>query len=235
MKKQRSKEYRERIGKALATPKLQDALHKFGDAYLLSREKAYTGLDFEQMRGKIAEMKTGVRENHSELLEQFIANAEAAGAIIYRAEDAADANRYIVELAKNKNASLVVKSKSMVSEEIHLNHALEEAGTNALETDLGEWIIQLAGQRPSHMVMPAIHMFKEEVAELFSKETGRDEPAEIEHLVEVAREQLRQGYFKAEIGITGANIAVAETGGIAWSPMKATPAWLQPYRKSMLL
>ena len=215
MNKQRSKEYRERIGKALATPKLQDALHKFGDAYLLSREKAYTGLNFEEMRGKISEMKIGVRENHTELLDQFITNAESAGAIIYRAKDADDANRYITELAKRKNASLVVKSKSMVSEEIHLNHALEDAGIDALETDLGEWIIQLAGQKPSHMVMPAIHMFKEEVAELFGKETGKEEPAEIEHLVEVARGQLRQGYFNAEIGITGANVAIAETGGIA--------------------
>lgn len=215
MSKQRSREYRERISSALATPKLQDALHKFGDAFLLSREKAYTGLDFEEMRQRIAAMKTSVRENHPALLEQFIANAEAAGAVVYLAKDAADANRYIADLAKEKQATLAVKSKSMVSEEIHLNVALEKAGTRALETDLGEWIVQLAGQRPSHMVMPAIHMFKEEVAELFSRETGRKEPAEIEHLVEVARQQLRQSYFEAEIGITGANVAIAETGGIA--------------------
>ena len=109
----------------------------------------------------------------------------------------------------------MAKSKSMASEETHLNKALAEAGVRTLETDLGEWIIQLAGQRPSHMVMPAIHMFKEEVAELFSKVTGQDEPAEIDHLVQVAREQLRQGYLDADMGITGANIAVAETGGIA--------------------
>ena len=215
MSKQRSQDYRRRVDRALATPKLQDALHKFGDAFLLAREKAFSGHDFEALRGEIGRMKTVVREDHAALLEQFIANAEAAGTIVYRAKDAADANRYIAELAKKKNAKLAVKSKSMVSEETHLNHALEKAGTRALETDLGEWIVQLAGQRPSHMVMPAIHMFKEEVAELFSKETGKQEPAEIEHLVEVAREQLRQGYFEAEIGITGANIAVAETGGIA--------------------
>jgi len=215
MNKQRSKDYRKQIDSALATPKLQDALHKFGDAFLVSREKAFAGLDFETLRGNIGEMKTGVREQHDELLEQFINNAEAAGAIVYRAKDADDANRYIAELAKQKKATLAVKSKSMVSEEIHLNKALEKAGTKALETDLGEWIVQLAGQRPSHMVMPAIHMFKEEVAELFGKETGQKEPAEIEHLVEVARQQLRQSYFEAEIGITGANVAIAETGGIA--------------------
>ena len=214
-KQQRSKDYRQRVDTALATPKLQDALHQFGDAFLLAREKAFSGLDFEDLRDQIATMKTGVGENHSALLEQFIKNAEAAGTIIYRAKTAADANRYITELAKKKGAKLAVKSKSMVSEETHLSAALEKAGTKALETDLGEWIVQLAGQRPSHMVMPAIHMFKEEVAELFSKETGQQEPAEIEHLVEVARNQLRQSYLDADIGITGANIAIAETGGIA--------------------
>ncbi len=87
---------------------------------------------------------------------------------------AREANGYIASLARQRGVKLVVKSKSMVSEETHLNKALEEAGVKALETDLGEWIIQLAGQRPSHMVMPAIHMFKEEVAELFSKVTGRE-------------------------------------------------------------
>ncbi|WP_303722448.1 L-lactate dehydrogenase (quinone) large subunit LdhH [Malonomonas rubra] len=213
--KQRSREYRRRIDKALATPKLQDALHKFGDAYLVSRGKAFANYDFEAMRSEISAMKTGVRENHTALLQQFVKNAEAAGATVYLAKTAEDANNYIAELAKQKGAKLAVKSKSMASEETHLNVALEKAGTKALETDLGEWIIQLAGQRPSHMVMPAIHMFKEEVAELFSKETGKTEPAEISHLVQVAREQLRQGYLEAEIGITGANIAVAETGGIA--------------------
>ena len=215
MNKQRSKDYRQRIDKALATPKLQDALHKFGDAFLVSRGNAFANYDFEAMRSEISAMKTGVRENHAELLQQFIGNAEAAGATVYLAKTAEDANNYIAELAKQKGAKLAVKSKSMASEETHLNVALEKAGTKALETDLGEWIIQLAGQRPSHMVMPAIHMFKEEVAELFSKETGKQEPAEISHLVQVAREQLRQGYLDAEIGITGANIAVAETGGIA--------------------
>jgi len=215
MSKQRSKDYRRQIDQALATPKLQEALHQFGDAFLLSREKAFVGHDFEALRGEIAATKTGVRENHAALQRQFIANAEAAGAIIYLAKTAADANRYIVELAQQKGAKLAVKSKSMVSEETHLSAALEKAGIKALETDLGEWIVQLAGQRPSHMVMPAIHMFKEEVAELFSKETGQHEAAEIEHLVDVARNQLRQSYLDADIGITGANIAVAETGGIA--------------------
>jgi iron-sulfur cluster protein len=215
MTKARTQDYKKRINKALATPKLQDALHKFGDAYLLSREKAFADYDFEALRRQIAAAKDEVAAHRQQYLDQFIANAEAAGATVYRAATASDANAYIAELAQQKGVKLAAKSKSMASEEIHLNRALESSGVKALETDLGEWIIQLAGQKPSHMVMPAIHMFKEEVAELFSKVTGIEEPPEIAHLVEVARAQLRQGYFDADMGITGANIAVAETGGIA--------------------
>ncbi len=215
MNKERSKQYKSRITQALATPKLQDALHRFGDAYVVSREKAFAGLDFEALRQEVARIKDEVRTNHQRYLDEFTRNAEAAGAKVFLARTAADANTYIAELARARGVELVVKSKSMASEEIHLNPALAEAGVKALETDLGEWIIQLAGQRPSHMVMPAIHMFRDEVAELFSKVTGRQESDEIEHLVRVAREQLRQGYLDAGMGISGANIAVAETGGIA--------------------
>ncbi|KIH76079.1 iron-sulfur cluster-binding protein [Geoalkalibacter ferrihydriticus] len=214
MNKQRTRQYKQLIDQALATPKLQDALHKFGDAYLISRQNAFAGLDFETLRQEIAAMKDQVREEHEELLARFMQNARAAGAIVHLARTGEEANAYIANLAKKRGVKTVAKSKSMASEEIHLNDALAKAGVKAVETDLGEWIIQLAGQRPSHMVMPAIHMFKEEVAELFGQVTGRTEPAEIAHLVQVAREQLRQTYLDADMGITGANIAVAETGGI---------------------
>ncbi|MDO3378601.1 L-lactate dehydrogenase (quinone) large subunit LdhH [Geoalkalibacter halelectricus] len=215
MNKRRTQEYKQRIDQALATPKLQDALHKFGDAYLVSRANAFAGLDFEALRREIAAMKDEVRERREEFLARFTDQARAKGAIVYVAKSAQDANDYIAQLAQKRGVRTVAKSKSMASEEIHLNDALEKVGAKAVETDLGEWIIQLAGQRPSHMVMPAIHMFKEEVAELFGKVTGREEPAEIAHLVQVAREQLRQTYLDADMGITGANIAVAETGTLA--------------------
>ncbi|HEY7746647.1 MAG TPA: LUD domain-containing protein [Desulfuromonadales bacterium] len=215
MNKERNRQYKQRIDQALATPKLQDALHRFADAYVVARQNAFAGLDFEVLRSGIAASKDEVREHQDLYLEEFTRNAEAAGATVFFARTAEEANEYIANLARERGVKLAVKSKSMASEEIHLNKALEKAGVRALETDLGEWIIQLAGQRPSHMVMPAIHMFKEEVAELFGKVTGRQEPAEIEHLVRVAREQLRQGYLDADMGISGANIAVAETGGIA--------------------
>ena len=206
--------YKKKVESAINNPKLSEALHLFGDAYLTSRENAFQGLDFEAMRQELAAIKDDVRIRRKELLAEFIKNAEAAGSKVFIAKDTQEANEYVINLAKKKNAKLVAKSKSMVSEEAHFNAALEAEGIRASETDLGEWIVQLAGQRPSHMVMPAIHMFKEEVADLFSKETGQQLSPEIKSLVNVAREQLRKGYFDADIGLTGANFLVADTGGI---------------------
>lgn len=206
--------YKESVAAAISNPKLSEALHLFGDAYLIARENAFKGLDFEAMRTELAEIKDEVRLSRKELLSEFIKNAEAAGSKVFLAKDTKEANDYVIKLAKEKDAKLIAKSKSMVSEEAHLNKALENAGIRAAETDLGEWIIQLAGQRPSHMVMPAIHMFKEEVAELFSKEAGKKLSPEIKTLVDHARERLRKEYFDADIGLTGANFLVADTGGI---------------------
>jgi len=215
MKKQRTRQYKERIDQVLDTPKLRDALHKFGDAYAVSRENAFARCDFEAMRSRIADMKDEVRQNRQRYLEQFATNAEKTGAKVFVARTAKKANDYIVNLARERGVRKVVKSKSMVSEEIYLNDALDAVGVETVETDLGEWIIQLAGQKPSHMVMPAIHMFRDEVAELFSKATGRSEHPEITHLVDVARRQLRREYLDAEMGISGANVAIAETGALA--------------------
>jgi iron-sulfur cluster protein len=207
-------QYKKSVEQAIKNTKLSEALHLFGDAYLIARENAYRGLDFEAMRTELAAIKDEVRINRKALLAEFIKNAEAAGSKVFIAKDTKEANDYVIQLAKQKKARKIAKSKSMVSEEAHLNKALAKAGIHASETDLGEWIIQLAGQRPSHMVMPAIHMFKEEVAELFSKETGKKQSPEIKSLVNVAREELRKEYFEADIGLTGANFLVADTGGI---------------------
>lgn len=209
-----STEYKKNVEQAIANPKLSKALHLFGDAYLVSRENAFRGLDFEAMRTELSAIKDNVRINRKALLAEFIKNAEAVGSKVFIAKDTKEANDYVIRLAKEKNAKLIAKSKSMVSEESHFNKALAEHGIATAETDLGEWIVQLAGQRPSHMVMPAIHMFKEEVAELFSKETGKQLSPEIKELVNVARMTLREKYFQADIGMTGANFLIAETGGI---------------------
>jgi iron-sulfur cluster protein len=206
--------YKKSVEAAISNPKLSKALHLFGDAYLTARENAYRGLDFEAMRTELAAIKDDVRVRRKELLAEFIKNAEAAGSKVFIAKDTKEANDYVSKLAKSKGAKLIAKSKSMVSEEAHFNKAMEAQGIRASETDLGEWIIQLAGQRPSHMVMPAIHMFKEEVAELFSKESGSRISPEIKTLVNHARLRLRKEYFNADIGLTGANFLVADTGGI---------------------
>ena len=214
MPKQRARRYRRRIASALAAPRLQDALHRFGDAYLAARETAFAGLDFESLRREIVALKDEVARDRPGYLAEFIRNAEGVGAQVFQAADARAANEYIRDLALRRGARLVVKSKSMASEEIRLNQALEGAGIAVVETDLGEWIVQLAGQRPSHMVMPAIHMFRDEVAALFGQVTGRAEPPEIDHLVQVARRQLRRAFLDADLGISGANLAVAETGAV---------------------
>jgi L-lactate dehydrogenase complex protein LldF len=148
-------------------------------------------------------------------LEQFIENARAQGTHIHFAATADEAVEIAMEIAEKSGARSAVKSKSMVSEEIHLNHALEERGIEAVETDLGEYIIQLAGETPSHIIIPAIHKNKQQVADLFSAEAGETLPPETQVLAGFARKVLREKFLEADIGVTGCNFAVAETGSMA--------------------
>jgi len=207
-------QFKESIETALHNPNLTGALGRFSEAYRIGRAKAYEGIDFEAVRDQIAEIKCGASANFEALAEQFKAQAEGRGAKVFRTADPAQVKQYILDLAKDKGVQRVVKSKSMASEEIHLNKALEQAGIEVDETDLGEWIIQLAHQTPSHMVMPAIHMTKEEVAEVFSQEVEEGQAPDIPKLVKFARAKLRPKFLAADMGITGANIAVAETGSL---------------------
>jgi len=202
------------IQTALHNANLTGALGKFSEAYKVNRAKAYEGIDFEALRSRIAERKAAAATHLRELAGRFAQSAEARGAKVFLATSPEQAKAYILEVARRSGVKTVVKSKSMASEEIHLNAALEAAGVTVSETDLGEWIIQLAGQRPSHMVMPAIHMTKEEVSDLFSKAVEERLSADIPRLVSVARDTLRPRFLEADMGISGANIAVAETGSI---------------------
>ena len=207
-------EFRESIHQAVNNANLTGALGKFSEAYKVNRAKAYEGIDFEELRSRIAELKSSAAAHLDELSAEFARNAEARGAKVFRASDPAEVREYILKVARDNGVKTVVKSKSMATEEIHLNPFLEKAGITVGETDLGEWIIQLAGQTPSHMVMPAIHMTKEEVSDLFSKEVNERLSSDIPRLVKVAREQLRPMFLQAEMGISGGNIACAETGSI---------------------
>lgn len=207
-------EFKHSIDQALHNANLTGALGKFSEAWRANRAKIYEGIDFEELRGRIAERKAYAVDHLKELCDLFQKNAEAKGAKVFRSNDPEKVREYILQVARDNNVRTVVKSKSMASEEIHLNAFLEKAGLQVKETDLGEWIIQLAGQTPSHMVMPAIHMTKEEVSDLFSKEVHERLSTDIPRLVKVARDELRSKFLEADMGISGANIAVAETGSI---------------------
>ncbi|MDR0870300.1 MAG: lactate utilization protein [Planctomycetaceae bacterium] len=147
-----------------------------------------------------------------ELLDQFTANLERKGFKVLWAADAEEANQLVLDIAKKHNAKTAVKAKSMVSEEIGLNHFLADRGITALETDLGEYIVQLAGQRPTHIVTPALHLSKEEIGKLFADKLGVKETSVPEELTALARKILRQKFCEADLGFSGVNFGIAETG-----------------------
>lgn len=208
-------EFKKRICQAINNSNLRNALGKFSDSYVVSREQVFLGKDFEALRKKIASIKSDAASRYDELAEQFTRAVEARGGKVFRAKNAAAAREYIYQLAKKHGVKDVVKSKSFASEEIHLNEYLQERGINPHETDLAEWILQLMpGERPSHMVMPAIHLLKEEVAEVFSNYLGKPVEPDIQNMVRIARRELRKKFLTAGMGISGGNIAVAETGTI---------------------
>src|SRR5205823_6773322 len=134
-----------------------------------------------------------------------------------RAATAQDATRYVLDLCARHGITHVVKSKTMVSEETNLNAELEEAGLEVVETDLGEWIQQLSHERPSHMVMPAIHKSRQQVGELFTQALGRPiSPTDIGEQVGVARQELRRDFMEAGLGVSGANALIAESGTVVF-------------------
>jgi len=171
--------------------------------------------DWEALRETAHAIKRHALAHLPRYLEEFERNAAARGAVVHYAIDAAGHNTIILDILKQRGASLVVKSKSMLTEECRLNAFLSAHGIEVVESDLGERIIQLAGERPSHIVMPAIHLKKEEVGEIFHRflgaSAGESDP---ENLTRTARAHLREKFLAAEAGISGVNFAVAETGGI---------------------
>ena len=168
--------------------------------------------EWEQMRQLGSDIRAHTLENLDGYLLRLEAAVRSTGGLVHWAATAEDARRAVVRIAREHNVKLAVKSKSMATEEIELNHALEAAGVEALETDLGEYIIQLAGTGPSHIIVPAVHLTKEEIAGLFSRKLGIDAPADPTELARIARETLREKFLSAEMGISGGNFLVAETG-----------------------
>lgn len=208
------KEYRAELRESLDNDFLRTTLDNFAVAYRASRANAFKGMDTRSLIDEIATSKDNAGQHAEELLREFTKNAEASGVHVHFAKDGDEANRIITKIAKDADCKKIVKSKSMTAEETLLNHDLEDAGLEVTETDLGEWIIQLRHEGPSHMVMPAIHLSRYQVGDLFTEVTGKKQDTEIEKLVKVARRELRQKYVEADMGITGANFAIAETGSI---------------------
>jgi L-lactate dehydrogenase complex protein LldF len=169
---------------------------------------------FQQWCEQAHQIKKYTIANLDKLLVQFERNIQARGAEVLFAQDAAEANRLMLQIARQHNVKSVVKSKSMVTEEMELNRVLEAEGIRPVETDLGEYIVQLAGQRPIHIVTPALHMSAEDVGRLFAEKLGEPFSAEHQHLTEIARRHLREEYLQAGMGISGCNFAVADTGTV---------------------
>lgn len=171
--------------------------------------------NLENSKRKAHVIKWKVMENLDKLLPEFESNFQRKGGKVIWANDAEEANREILNIIKRAGAKSVIKSKSMVTEEIHLNEFLEENHIETLESDLGEYIVQLLGQKPYHIVTPAMHLSKEDIAKLFHEKFGTPITATPQELTLKARELLREKYTSADVGITGGNFLIADSGSIA--------------------
>ena len=179
------------------------------------RDKAAASLpEWETLRDLASGIKEHCISRLPEYLEQFEANATANGIVVHWASDAAEHNQIVLDLLRERGMTSLVKAKSMLTEECHLNAFLERNGIDVVDTDLGEWIVQLRAETPSHIVLPAIHIKREEVGEVFHQKLGTDEGAsDPTYLTRAARGKLRERFLAAPAGMTGVNFALADTGG----------------------
>jgi L-lactate dehydrogenase complex protein LldF len=190
---------------------LADLQNRFGRATAIAYQQLPEGPD---LRLKAHDIREAAIANLDVLLETLAANVRQNGGHVFFAQDSQAALDYCLATARRHNAKQAVKGKSMVSEEIGLNTALKEAGVDVAETDLGEYIIQLAGERPSHIIAPAIHKTRMEIGKLFTDKIGISYTDDAPSLTRAARKSLREKFLAADIGFSGCNIACAETGHI---------------------
>ena len=216
-----SHQFRARIQTAIADENLQQALDANAERRVKGRIAAFASLpDWKERRQRTHAVRADAIAHLDEYLDQFISNAEKNGIIVHRAKDADEAVRLVIEItdheSRNTNSvmrkKLIAKSKSMVSEEINLNHALEKAGHRVVETDLGEYIVQLRGEKPAHIITPAVHLRRSDVGKLFHEKIGIPYTEDIPTLTNTARKILREVFLTADIGISGVNFGVAESG-----------------------
>ena len=207
----------ENVSKALADKQLQYALTETGPRFIAKRAKAREALpEFDALRDEARDIKDHVLAHLDIYLERYEAKVAETGGTVHWAATSEQARDAILAICKRVNAKIVTKGKSMISEEIDLNQALEAAGHTPVETDLGEYLIQIRGERPSHIIAPAVHLTRDQVEADFRRVHTHLDPkrdlTEIPALVEEARQVLRQKYLDADAGITGANFLIAETG-----------------------
>ena len=199
----------------VASEPVRAAVRHATDLLATNRRDALEGLsDSDALRDEAAFLRRRTLGDLDDVLAQWQRASESRGVVVHRARDATEAVRVISTIVAKSAARLVVKGKSMASEEIHLNDALESQGIDVVETDLGEFIIQLAHETPSHIIVPAIHRNRFDVAELFSAEAGYAIASVVEDEAAYARQRLRDAFLAADVGITGVNFAIAETGSI---------------------
>lgn len=197
----------------LNDPVLQKAMQNAKGKFVDKRADAVRAMPhWEAIRTHAAAVRDRCLANLDAYLLEFEANATRRGAVVHWAETAEDACHIVTQIAQQNGVKRVTKSKSMVTEEINLNTALKAAGVEVMETDLGEYILQLADEPPSHIVAPAVHKSREQVADLFEKAHGKPRQTDIPAMTREAREVLRDHFLNADMGISGANFVVAETG-----------------------
>ncbi len=209
------KGFRKASVKALNDHKLQDALGQARGGFVDKRQAAIDALpEFTQIKARAKAIRDHTLSNLAHYLEQFEQAVEASGGQLHWASTTQEANEIVLDICKQADAERITKGKSMISEEMQLNHALEAAGFEVMETDLGEYIIQLAKETPSHIIAPAVHKTKAEIEVLFDQFHQQDLPANRsrEELVYEARLRLREAFLAADVGITGANFLIADTG-----------------------
>ncbi len=207
--------FKRKAQQSLRNARLQSALGKIQVRFVQARAEAIAGLDdFAAVKRRATEIRENVLANLDAWLERFEQEATRRGAVVHWAETAADANRIVIEIARAAHVKKVVKSKSMVSEECALNDALEAAGVQVVETDLGEYILQLAHEAPSHIVAPVLHKTKDEVSDLFAQKHALPRKTGIAELCREARDILRPHFVSADMGISGGNFLIAETGSV---------------------
>ena len=206
--------YKERVAQALGDPLLSQAVVHATDGLSAKRVQSMGAVDGERLRSQVRQMKEDVLRHLPDYLEQLEQNLTANGATVHWAEDGAEATRIVREIGLQNGVESVVKAKSMTTEEIHLNHALQEVGMHVVETDLGEYIIQLEDEPPSHIVAPVIHKRLEEISRIFQEKLDMPATMDPSAMTSVARVRLRTEFLGAQMGISGCNFAIAESGTI---------------------